>query len=175
MRCHRTPKCLTLTHETAELINEIMSLVVFLGMKASTRINNNFWKASLAESLFSNPFAGVFNKTYWHRQIKANWGFVWMHRQASELCDVTGVLKTPNWHCEQLTPFFQDATQVLQFTGQESVSGSLFFSSSDPGRCNVLRPQASKALPPISQLEVAGWVADQMDSFGDIASSLESR
>lgn len=127
MRCHRTPKCLTLTHETAELINEIMSLVVFLGMKASTRINNNFWKASLAESLFSNPFAGVFNKTYWHRQIKANWGFVWMHRQASELCDVTGVLKTPNWHWEQLTPFFQDATQVLQFTGQESVSGSLFF------------------------------------------------
>ena len=114
MRCHRTPKCLTLTHETAELINEIMSLVVFLGMKASTRINNNFWKASLAECLFSNPFAGVFDKTYWHRQIKANWGFVWMHRQASELCDVTGVLKTPNWHCEQLTLFFQDSTQVLQ-------------------------------------------------------------
>ncbi len=94
-----------------------------------SRINKNFGKASLAECLLSNPFAGVFDKTYWQRRIKANWGFVWMHRQAgqrpSELCDVTGVLTTPNWHCEQLTLVFQDVTKVSQ--EMTNVSGSRFF------------------------------------------------
>ena len=151
MRCHRTPKCLTLTHETAELINEIMSLVVFLGMKASTRINNNFWKASLAECLFSNPFAGVFDKTYWHRQIKANWGFVWMHRQASELCDVTGVLKTPidtasSW------PFFSKIPHKFYRSGK-CVRKSIFFFL---WPCSVQRARSTGVQGPSADLSTGG-------------------